>query len=374
MSTTSEQSGDGNNHIGTPDSSTSCTTKPRAGTKKQDTHSPSPLKKSSCPSSKAMVVMNSPPMVASSNSIPPALKRANKPLMEKRRRARINQSLALLKALILDSAKTENTKHSKLEKADILELTVRHLQRQKILSSDIRSKYKAGYEECSREVSRFLETPELHLGLSCTTTLTPGSGGNTKSSPSSMALASLISGEPVIDSGVRQRLFRHLENCMSEIDLDFNASAEKLGITQDFSSEDDSVFQMLRVRPEPDSSTASLLQPSTTPSTPSVTSKKKQKTKSGTPSLVSEKACDIVSDSNSNQSSSAVDSAMSVLQLIPSRLPDGQVVFILPNHYMNSTSTQDDLKSSSPPPPSITSLDQPLDFSIKRDDPMWRPW
>lgn len=45
--------------------------------------------------------------------------------MEKRRRARINQSLAALKALILDSARLENTKHSKLEKADILELTVR---------------------------------------------------------------------------------------------------------------------------------------------------------------------------------------------------------------------------------------------------------
>lgn len=55
-------------------------------------------------------------------------RRANKPLMEKRRRARINQSLAALKALILDSAKADNTKHSKLEKADILELTVRILR------------------------------------------------------------------------------------------------------------------------------------------------------------------------------------------------------------------------------------------------------
>lgn len=93
--------------------------------------------------------------------------------MEKRRRARINQSLALLKTLILDSTRTEvnlfkffnfsfypfhiciffqNTKHSKLEKADILELTVRHLQRQKVLSSDVRDKYRAGFQECAREV------------------------------------------------------------------------------------------------------------------------------------------------------------------------------------------------------------------------------
>ncbi|KAG5346900.1 HES4 factor, partial [Acromyrmex charruanus] len=76
---------------------------------------------------------------------------ANKPLMEKRRRARINQSLAALKALILDSARLENTKHSKLEKADILELTVRHLQRQRSLAQPGLSRYKAGYQDCSRE-------------------------------------------------------------------------------------------------------------------------------------------------------------------------------------------------------------------------------
>ncbi|CAB0035549.1 unnamed protein product [Trichogramma brassicae] len=78
---------------------------------------------------------------------------ANKPLMEKRRRARINQSLAALKALILDSARLENTKHSKLEKADILELTVRHLQRQRSLAQPGLSRYKAGYQDCSRECS-----------------------------------------------------------------------------------------------------------------------------------------------------------------------------------------------------------------------------
>ena len=81
---------------------------------------------------------------------------ANKPLMEKRRRARINQSLAALKALILDSARLENTKHSKLEKADILELTVRHLQRQRSLAQPGLSRYKAGYQDCSREVKLFI--------------------------------------------------------------------------------------------------------------------------------------------------------------------------------------------------------------------------
>lgn len=74
--------------------------------------------------------------------------------MEKRRRARINQSLAELKALILDSARLENTKHSKLEKADILELTVRHLQRQQSAAQPGLTRYKTGYQDCSREVNK----------------------------------------------------------------------------------------------------------------------------------------------------------------------------------------------------------------------------
>lgn len=41
------------------------------------------------------------------NDLLVCLLKANKPLMEKRRRARINQSLAVLKTLILDSAKME---------------------------------------------------------------------------------------------------------------------------------------------------------------------------------------------------------------------------------------------------------------------------
>lgn len=53
----------------------------------------------------------------------------------------------------------QNTKHSKLEKADILELTVRHLQRQKTLNSTVVDKYRAGFQECAREVSS--------VGLAC---------------------------------------------------------------------------------------------------------------------------------------------------------------------------------------------------------------
>ncbi|XP_071446249.1 transcription factor HES-2-like [Hetaerina americana] len=54
-----------------------------------------------------------------------------KPLMEKKRRARINNSLNELKKMILSYSTTikEDPQPAKLEKADILEMTVRHLQR-----------------------------------------------------------------------------------------------------------------------------------------------------------------------------------------------------------------------------------------------------
>ncbi|XP_032502951.1 transcription factor HES-4 isoform X4 [Phocoena sinus] len=55
-------------------------------------------------------------------------RKSSKPVMEKRRRARINESLAQLQSLLLDALRKESSRRSKLEKADILELTVKHLQ------------------------------------------------------------------------------------------------------------------------------------------------------------------------------------------------------------------------------------------------------
>lgn len=53
-----------------------------------------------------------------------------KPLMEKKRRARINDSLEALKEILLKNtiAIAQGTRPTKLEKADILEMTVRYLQ------------------------------------------------------------------------------------------------------------------------------------------------------------------------------------------------------------------------------------------------------
>ncbi|KAI8488421.1 oxysterol-binding protein hes1 [Branchiostoma belcheri] len=94
---------------------------------------------------------------------PAESRKTSKPIMEKRRRARINDSLNQLKALILADLKKDSS-HSKLEKADILEMTVKHLrslQRQQLAAAantnpSLPGQYRAGFNECLMEVNRFL--------------------------------------------------------------------------------------------------------------------------------------------------------------------------------------------------------------------------
>ncbi|CAK8698230.1 unnamed protein product [Clavelina lepadiformis] len=96
-------------------------------------------------------------------------RKSSKPIMEKRRRARINSSLDELKSILLEALKKDSTRHSKLEKADILEMTVKYLKnvvrQQRLtvpLSKDpsVVDKYQAGFSECRNEVMRFLSTCE----------------------------------------------------------------------------------------------------------------------------------------------------------------------------------------------------------------------
>ncbi|KAK9501895.1 hypothetical protein O3M35_012533 [Rhynocoris fuscipes] len=107
--------------------------------------------------------------------------------MEKRRRARINNCLDELKTLILDAMKKDPARHSKLEKADILEMTVKHLQEiqreqmRSAVASDpsVLAKFHNGFTECATEVSRY---------ISC------------------------LDG---VDDGVRRRLVGHLTGCVT---------------------------------------------------------------------------------------------------------------------------------------------------------------
>ncbi|KAK4304971.1 hypothetical protein Pmani_023114 [Petrolisthes manimaculis] len=115
------------------------------------------------------------------------LRKSNKPIMEKRRRARINTCLNELKSLILDAMRKDPSRHSKLEKADILEMTVKHLQavqRQQLALAvahdpTVLTKFRTGFTECAQEVTRYV---------------------------------SRIEG---VEGGVRQRLLQHLGQCVT---------------------------------------------------------------------------------------------------------------------------------------------------------------
>ena len=65
----------------------------------------------------------------------------SKPLMEKRRRERINKSLGELKNILLEALKRDASTCSKLEKADILEMTVKYLQTTKAMTGQYPNPY-----------------------------------------------------------------------------------------------------------------------------------------------------------------------------------------------------------------------------------------
>lgn len=100
-----------------------------------------------------------------------------KPMLERKRRARINRCLDELKELMSSALASEGENLTKLEKADVLELTVRHLhklrERQALglspspatsssptgpTTSSGQDKFRAGFTHCAAEVSRYLAT------------------------------------------------------------------------------------------------------------------------------------------------------------------------------------------------------------------------
>lgn len=96
-----------------------------------------------------------------------------KPLLERKRRARINRCLDDLKDLMVNALQSEGENVSKLEKADILELTVQHLrktQRQKRLANSspvIESdRFRAGFKHAANQVSLCLSSiPNVDVEL-----------------------------------------------------------------------------------------------------------------------------------------------------------------------------------------------------------------
>ncbi|XP_023724419.1 enhancer of split mgamma protein isoform X1 [Cryptotermes secundus] len=85
-------------------------------------------------------------------------KKVTKPLLERKRRARINRCLDELKDLMVGALEAEGENVSKLEKADILELTVRHLQRLRRPrdAAEDAHRFQAGFSQCASEACQFL--------------------------------------------------------------------------------------------------------------------------------------------------------------------------------------------------------------------------
>jgi hypothetical protein len=115
-------------------------------------------------------------------------KKITKPLLERKRRARINACLDELKDIMTVALQAEGENVSKLEKADILELTVRHLHKlNQAKRLGLRNpleelqKFQAGYSSCAQEAATFLlSTPGVDVRVGQRLLghlLQPGGGG-----------------------------------------------------------------------------------------------------------------------------------------------------------------------------------------------------
>lgn len=164
-----------------------------------------------------------------------------KPMLERKRRARINRCLDELKEIMLTALQSEGENVSKLEKADILELTVRHLhklKRQRALGLTPEAAYPdrflAGFTHCAAEVSQYLasavqknqqqqqhqhqhQPSENEITTATTTVATAAAGGR---SPQRVTTdcPSPKSPEPSIDHSSGMKLLQHLGSCIQRIE------------------------------------------------------------------------------------------------------------------------------------------------------------
>lgn len=113
-------------------------------------------------SSPDLMMQTSPPMSRTHQ-----YRKIMKPMLERKRRARINKCLDSLKELMVSALQSEGESITKLEKADVLELTVKHLRKLKkhnalALTPQITfaTQFKAGYSCCAHEVSNFLNSDQ----------------------------------------------------------------------------------------------------------------------------------------------------------------------------------------------------------------------
>jgi len=93
---------------------------------------------------------------------------STRPLLERKRRARINKCLEELKELMVFALEQEERGEGavRLEKADILEVTVRHMRKLRAVhsltltpSTTYAQRFRSGFTACAGEVGRFIAAP-----------------------------------------------------------------------------------------------------------------------------------------------------------------------------------------------------------------------
>ncbi|XP_061542570.1 transcription factor HES-7.1-like [Phycodurus eques] len=100
------------------------------------------------------------------------MRRVSKPVMEKRRRERINRSLETLRVLMLEQTRNEKLTNPKVEKAEILESVVQFLKSNKKEEKGQRGKksvlsprehdheHREGMRSCLQRIRRFIASDE----------------------------------------------------------------------------------------------------------------------------------------------------------------------------------------------------------------------
>lgn len=131
-----------------------------------------------------------------------------KPMLERKRRARINRCLDELKELMVTALQSEGENVSKLEKADILELTVRHLHKlrrqQRLAHANPvihEDRFRAGFTHAANEVSRVLASipgVDITLGTKLMTHLGMSLNNMDKSKPLSIQTQQTMFSTPPI--------------------------------------------------------------------------------------------------------------------------------------------------------------------------------
>lgn len=129
-------------------------------------------------------------------------RKAQKPKIEKIRRDRINGSLKEIKELVLEALKKDSTRYTKMEKADILEMTVQFLKCTQLggkylVESGIRSHAEHSYEMRSLQQTTsqvaLLAQNQFLLGMKRNITILPVLS-NARSIHASTAVVALATG------------------------------------------------------------------------------------------------------------------------------------------------------------------------------------